>query len=115
MRNDTNFMWLLLKLVDFTPTASAKTTTPYSYNIFNNIYYSALTTVTSTAVVSHTLDSKNNYEPSETYESTHTGSDDARAPKCQQNQYQSMEYFKIKNRNLKNEIKNLNGELCKIK
>jgi hypothetical protein len=75
---DNSFLQKQVDLQGFktaTTSSTATTTTPYSYST------SALTTVTSTAVVSHRLDSTNNSGPSETYESTHTGSDDARAPK----------------------------------
>jgi hypothetical protein len=67
--------------------------------------------VISTSAVSHKLDSTNNSGPSETYESTQTGSVDARASKCQQNLYRIMNYLLHLNQYLKHEIEYLNEQL----
>ncbi len=109
MRNDTtlcdydnSFLQKQVDLQGFKP--ATVTATPNSNST------SSLTTVTLTSVVTHKLDSTNNSGPSETDESTHTGSDDARALKCQQNQYRIMNYLLHLNQYLKRELRYLNEQ-----
>jgi hypothetical protein len=116
MRNDTtlcdydnSFLQKQVDLQGFKLTTTSATTTPYSYST------SALTIVTSTAVVSHMLESTNNSGPSETSESTHTGSDDAHASKRQQNLYRVINYLKHLNKYLNPEIQYLKQQLCEMK
>ncbi len=114
MRNYTtlcdSFLQKQTDLKRFKPSTTSNTKTTLLRDSGNTF-----TIEVSAALVTYMLDSTNKSGPSETYESTHTGSDDALAPKCQQNQYRIMNYFKNINKNLKNKIQYLKKQLYNIK